>query len=45
LILQLYEQYGDTEIGALDHEDIDGCQGSHVLDSILEEFEMGQEEK
>ena len=42
---KLYEQYGDTEIGALDHEDIDGCQGSHVLDSILEEFEMGQEEK
>lgn len=42
---KLYEQYEDTEIGALDHEDIDGCQGSHVLDSILEEFEMGQEEK
>lgn len=42
---KLYEQYGDTEIGALDHEDIDGCQGSHVLDSILEEFEMTQEEK
>ncbi|XP_071148947.1 protein LTV1 homolog isoform X1 [Mytilus edulis] len=42
---KLYEQYEDTEIGALDHEDIDGCKDSKVLDSILEEFEKEQEEK
>ncbi|KAJ8306209.1 hypothetical protein KUTeg_016754 [Tegillarca granosa] len=44
---KLYEQYDDSEIGALDHEDIDGNlqQGSHMLDTILEEFEKQQEEK
>ena len=44
MCLQLYEQYDDSEIGALDHEDIDGCvqQGSHMLDTILEDFESKQ---
>lgn len=46
-LLQLYEQYEDTEIGALDNEDVDGFvgQGSHMLDTILEDFEKQQEEK
>lgn len=44
---QLYEQYEDTEIGALDNEDVDGYvgQGSHMLDTILEDFEKQQENK
>lgn len=42
---KFYEQYEDTEIGALDNEDIDGCKGSQVLDSILEEFEREQEQQ
>lgn len=42
---KLYEQYEDTEIGALDHEDIDGSKSGTVLDSILEEFEKEQETK
>ncbi|XP_061168018.1 protein LTV1 homolog [Saccostrea echinata] len=43
---KLYEQYEDTEIGALDNEDVDGYveQGSHMLDTILEDFEKQQEE-
>lgn len=42
---KLYEQYEDTEIGALDNEDVDGYvgQGSHMLDTILEDFEKQQE--
>ncbi|KAK3089237.1 hypothetical protein FSP39_002023 [Pinctada imbricata] len=41
---KLYEQYDDSEIGALDQDDIDGSvqQGSHMLDSILEDFEKQQ---
>ncbi|XP_078317065.1 protein LTV1 homolog [Crassostrea virginica] len=43
---KLYEQYEDTEIGALDNDDVDGyvAQGSHMLDTILEDFEKQQEE-
>lgn len=43
----MYEQYEDTEIGALDNDDVDGyvAQGSHMLDTILEDFEKQQEEK
>uniref|UniRef100_X1ZD67 Protein LTV1 homolog n=1 Tax=Capitella teleta TaxID=283909 RepID=X1ZD67_CAPTE len=38
---KLYEQYDDTEIGALDHEDIAGCMltESALLNSMVEEFE------
>ena len=38
---QLYEQYDDDDIGALDQEDIAGCvsTSSKLLDSVVEEFE------
>ncbi|XP_064605794.1 protein LTV1 homolog [Liolophura sinensis] len=41
---KLYEQYDDTEIGALDHEDLEGGvdQGSHLLNTILDQFEDQQ---
>ena len=41
---QLYEEYDDEEIGALDHDDISGCvqQGSHLLNTALEDFEKSQ---
>ena len=44
MALQLYEEYQDYEIGALDHEEIDGTiqQGNKVLDAALEEFEQEQ---
>ncbi|KAK3612684.1 hypothetical protein CHS0354_042210 [Potamilus streckersoni] len=43
---KLYEEYDESEIGALDHEEIDGNlqQGSQMLDHILDEFEQQQQE-
>ena len=43
----MFAEYDDSEIGALDHEDIDGCikQGSTVLNNILAEFQKEQEKK
>ena len=40
-ILQMYEQYDDEEIGALDEDDIAGCvpQNSDLLNNALDEFE------
>ena len=47
LYLQLYEQYDEEEIGALDHEDIGGClpENSKVLNNLLDEFEEQQTQK
>ncbi|KAL5021125.1 hypothetical protein ScPMuIL_000280 [Solemya velum] len=44
---KLMEEYDQTEIGALDHEDIDGCiqEGNQVLTSALQEFESLRKEK
>jgi len=44
LSLQLFEGYDDSEIGALDSEDIDGSlqQGSTVLNAIMDEFDRKQ---
>lgn len=44
LFPKLYEQYDDTEIGALDHEDLEGGvdQGSDLLNTILDQFEEQQ---
>jgi len=44
LPLQLFEGYDDSEIGALDSEDIDGSlqQGSTVLNAIMDEFDRKQ---
>lgn len=44
---KLYEEYGDDQIGALDHEDIEGRlqQGSVLLDAALEQFTEAQNEK
>lgn len=41
---KVFEGYDDSEIGALDQEDIDGSirQGSEVLNKILDEFEEKQ---
>lgn len=41
---KLFEEYDDTEIGALDEEDIDGSiqQNSTVLNTLMEEFEQQQ---
>ncbi|XP_064649507.1 protein LTV1 homolog [Lineus longissimus] len=42
---KVYEQYDDDEIGALDHEEIDGNiqPESKILTSLMEEFEQGQQ--
>jgi len=47
LYLQLYEGYDDSEIGALDQDDIEGClqHGSTVLNSLIDEFEKTQKLK
>ncbi|XP_033737224.1 protein LTV1 homolog isoform X2 [Pecten maximus] len=44
---KFYEQFDDTEIGPLDHEDIEGAvdQKSYMLNTILEEFEKEQDAK
>lgn len=44
---KFYEQFDDTEIGSLDHEDIEGAvdQNSYMLNTILEEFEKEQDVK
>ncbi|OWF46212.1 protein LTV1 homolog [Mizuhopecten yessoensis] len=44
---KFYEQFDDTEIGPLDHEDIEGAvdQNSYMLNTILEEFEKQQDPK
>lgn len=41
---KLYEQYDKSEIGGLDLDDIHGSvkQGSHILNSLLEEFEQAK---
>ncbi|XP_046553943.1 protein LTV1 homolog [Haliotis rubra] len=41
---KLFEAYDESEIGALDHEDIDGRvePSSQILDSVLDEFEKEQ---
>ncbi|XP_071116725.1 protein LTV1 homolog [Haliotis cracherodii] len=41
---KLFEEYDESEIGALDHEDIDGRvePSSQILDSVLDEFEKEQ---
>ncbi|KAL3868962.1 hypothetical protein ACJMK2_041707 [Sinanodonta woodiana] len=43
---KLFEEYDESEIGALDHEEIDGNlqRGSHMLDHILDEFEKQQKQ-
>lgn len=43
-LFQLFEEYDESEIGALDHEDIDGRvePSSQILDSVLDEFEKEQ---
>lgn len=43
---KLYQEYDDTEIGALDQEEIDGSiqQGSQVLNKLLDEFEEQQQQ-
>ena len=43
-IPQIYEQYDEEEIGALDHEDISGHipADSILLSSVLDEFEKNQ---
>ena len=40
-IIQLYAEYDEDNIGALDHEEIMGSvqQGSELLNNILEDFE------
>lgn len=44
---KFYEQFDNTEIGPLDHEDIEGAvdQKSYMLNTILEEFEKEQDIK
>lgn len=46
-LFQLYEEYDDSEIGALDQDEIEGSvqQGSTVLNSLIEEFEETQKQK
>ena len=41
---QLYEQYDDDEIGALDNEDIEGRvdANSELLNNVMEDFEKQQ---
>lgn len=45
-VLQLYEEYDDSEIGALDQDEIEGslAQGSTVLNSLIDEFEEKQKQ-
>ena len=44
-VLQLYQQYDDEDIGALDQDDIAGHvqSESQVLQNVLQEFEMQQD--
>lgn len=46
-VFQLYEEYDDTEIGALDQDEIEGSlqQGSTMLNSLIDEFEKEQKLK
>lgn len=42
--LQLYTAYDDDDIGALDHEDIDGkvSTGGPMMEYLLEQFDKQQ---
>ena len=43
-MFQVFEQYEDEEIGALDHEEIEGAlsEKNDLMEDILQEFEETQ---
>ena len=44
MLLQLYAEYDDDEIGALDHEDIDGKVSTTgpMMEYLLDKFQQQQ---